>query len=125
MLLYNIREQRMSLDADPGDTLVRAEQDLIAGRLSKDLPTHALALHRNEEGMTWAVLTPPAITPELLRFTICRIAPSVMVMIEDEAARRQFRGLASVEEAIDFVCLAAAEAMQALAGGTDGGRSLH
>ncbi len=99
-----------------GDTLQVEDQDVIASRCQHDLPAHALALHRNDDGITWAVLTPPAITPELLRFTICRVAPSIMVMIEDEAARRQFRGLASVEEAIDFVCTMAAEAMQALVG---------
>jgi len=108
-----------------GDTLQAEDQDLIASRCNSDLPAHALSLHHNDEGVTWAVLAPPPITPELLRFTICRVAPSVMVMVEDEEARRQFRGLASIEEAVDFVCAAAAEAMQALASVHAGSRSLH
>jgi hypothetical protein len=104
------------------DTLETAEQDLIAGRCRDALPSHDFALHSNTDGITWAVLTPPAITPELLRFTICRVTPAVMVMIEDEAARRQIRGLASVEAAVDFVCEVVAEARQAMAGGD---RTLH
>ena len=107
------------------DTLRVEDQDVIARRCHRELPAHALSLHRNDDGVTWAVLAPPPITPELLRFTICRVAPSVMVMIEDEEARRQFRGLASIEEAVDFVCVAAAEAMQSLAGVHAGNRSLH
>ena len=115
----------MGLGDGLGDTLGPADQDLLASRCQKDLPTHALRLHRNDEGVIWAVLTPPAITPELLRFTICRISPSVMVMIEDEAARRRIRGLASMQEAVDFVCLAAAEAVPSLAGASAGSRSMH
>ena len=107
------------------DTLGASEQDLIASRCHHALPAHALALHSNDEGVTWAVLTPPAITPELLRFTICRLSPSVMVMIEDAAARRQFRGLATVEAAVDFICEMAAEAMQSLAGVQMGSRAVH
>jgi hypothetical protein len=93
-----------------GDTLETSEQDFIADRCRNALPAHAFALHSNAEGITWAVLTPPAITPELLRFTICRFAPAVMVMIEDAEARRQIRGLESIEAAIHFVCEVAAEA---------------
>ena len=48
-----------------------------------------------------------------------------MVMIEDEAARRQIRGLASVDAAVDFVCEVVAEARQAMARGEDGARTLH
>ena len=107
------------------DTLGAAEQDLIASRCHHALPAHALALHSNDEGVTWVVLTPPTITPELLRFTICRIAPSVMVMIEDAAARRQFRGLATVEAAIDYVCEMAAEAMHTLPGVHEGSSTVH
>ena len=107
------------------DTLGAAEQDLIAHRCQDALPSHVFALHSNDSGITWAVLTPPAITPELLRFTICRIAPTVMVMIEDATARRQFRGLATVDAAVDFVCEVVAEATRAMAGEPDGGRTLH
>ena len=107
------------------DTLGTAEQDLIAQRCQLALPSHALALHSNDYGVTWAVLTPPAITPELLRFTICRVSPAVMVMIEDAAARRQFRGLATVDAAVDFVCEIVAEATSAMAAPQDAGRTLH
>ena len=107
-----------------GDTLGAADQALIVSRCGQALPSHALGLHSNDDGITWAVLTPPAITPELLRFTICRIAPAVMVMIEDQDARRQFRGLADVEAAVDFVCDVVAEATKAMAGG-DVDRILH
>ena len=107
------------------DTLGLADQDLIAHRCRDALPSHQFALHSNTDGITWAVLTPPTITPELLRFTICRISPAVMVMIEDEAARRQIRGLASVDAAVDFVCEVVAEARQAMARGEDGARTLH
>ena len=102
------------------DTLATAEQDLIAHRCQHALPSHDFALHSNGHGITWAVLTPPAITPEYLRFTICRVSPAVMVMIEDEASRRQIRGLESVEAAIDFVCEVAAEAM-----GSGDARTVH
>ena len=116
----------MAYGEDLGDTLGAAEQDLIAHRCQDALPSHACALHSNDSGVTWVVLTPPAITPELLRFTICRIAPAVVVMIEDEAARRQFRGLATVDAAVDFVCEVVAEATQAMADPHDeAGRTLH
>ena len=116
----------MAFGEGTDDTLAAAEQTLITHRCRDALPSHALALHSNDDGVTWAVLTPPAITPELLRFTICRVAPSVMVMIEDPTARRQFRGLATVDDAVDFVCEVVAEAIQAMTGEhEDADRTLH
>ena len=98
--------------------------DIVAAEV-RALTELGLEPLRIEWARRWGA--PPKLrSPELLRFTICRIAPAVVVMIEDEAARRQFRGLATVDAAVDFVCEVVAEATQAMADPHDeAGRTLH
>ena len=84
------------------DTLDRSEQLLIASVAECDLPDHQCAVQSNEEGMAWAVLKPKSPFGGLC-FTICRISPCIVVLIEDDHARRQIRSLASLEEALAFV----------------------
>lgn len=115
----------MSIGELLGDTLGAREQDFILRRAEHDLPAHDLALYSNDDGVTWAVLTPPAIKPELLRFTICRIEPCVVVMVEDEEDRRRFLGLGSIEEALDFVLATARRAVHSVDGMQTGNRVLH
>lgn len=94
----------MCIGATTRDTLDRAEQIFLAEVADTQFPGHRFALRNNDDGITWALLTPredEARAP--FRVTICRVDPCIMVMLEDGAARRQFRALSNVAEAVDFV----------------------
>ena len=101
---------------DSNDTLLGSDRATIADVASRDFPAHDVAFECNADGMTWAVFSPRARQAALPRVTICRIAPCVMVLIEDAQARRQIRGLANVEDALDFGRLACDHALSAAAG---------
>jgi hypothetical protein len=101
------------------DTLRDGDTTLIMNSAGRDLPAHAFSLRRNGDGVTWVVLDPH--DPTHLRFTICRVDPCVMVMIEDPFARRQFRSVATVEDAMSFV----RHAIEQVSAGNDLHRVLH
>lgn len=107
------------------DTLDALEQAFLTRIAEAEFPTHRFALRSNDDGITWALLTPEAIVGTLPTVTICRIDPCIMVMLEDRYARRQFRSLASVEEAIDFVHAMSEQALLSAAGLRDQEPALH
>ena len=102
----------MCIGDSTNDTLGGTERALIAEAAEADLPDHRVAFEANEDGIIWAVLTPSA--PDLLRVTICRIDPCVVVLIEDADQRRQIRGLADMVEALAFVRRACGQALSAI-----------
>lgn len=110
---------------DAHDTLDTAEQAFLTRIAGAEFPAHRFALHSNDDGITWALLTPEGVTETLPKVTICRVAPCIMVMLEDQHARRQFRALANVEEAVHFVHAMADEALLAAAGLADRESALH
>ena len=69
----------------------------------EDFASHDFEVRTNADGVTWVVLEPPLARNDLLRFTICRITPCIMVMVEDADARRQFCSSGDVEGAMAFV----------------------
>jgi hypothetical protein len=111
----------MCIGEATGDTLERHEQVYIGTIAARDFPAHDFDLRRNADGITWAVLNPRGSAPTLLRFTICRIDPVIMVMIEDAHARRQFRSVATIEDAAAFLRDVDAETTA----GLDGDHVLH
>ena len=98
--------QQRDFDDSLGAADTAAVEQAAAG-----FPGHDLALRRNADGMTWAVLTPRATTPALLHFTFVRIAPGFVLEIRDREGRRQFCGAASIEDALQVAQLASTDAM--------------
>ena len=95
------------------DTIGLRERESLREAAGDAFPSHRFGVHSNEDGISWVVLEPSAVRAHLLRFTICRIAPSLMVMVEDAAGRRQIRSTGSVGDAMAFAREAADQAILA------------
>ena len=93
----------MCIGEGSSDTLDAAEQVFIRTLVAKRLPGYGSDVRNNDDSLTWIVLK-PAHMRGLPRFTICRIDPCIMVMVEDGGKQRRFASMANVEEAIDFAC---------------------
>ena len=94
------------------DSFRAAEVPLLSKAASTKLPDYDLRWHRNEDAMTWAVLTPPSSS--LPRFTICRIDPCIVVMVEDATDRRRFSSASDIEGAVAFIRQTAEQARLAV-----------
>lgn len=90
------------MNESAGDTLREDETALIADIAGRACPAHDFALRSTDDGIAWAVLAPR--DPDQLRFTICRIDPCLIVLIEDAYERRQVRALGTMEDVVEFVC---------------------
>lgn len=95
------------------DTMVRHECTSLRAWAAEEFSSHDFLVRANAEGLTWVVLEPPTPRADLLRFTICRVAPCIMVMVENGADERQFCSANDVAGAMAFVRNAADEAMLA------------
>lgn len=95
------------------DTLDVKDQIALKEAVSRHLPSYACDLLSNDDAMTWAVLRSTGSGPTMPRFTICRIDPCFMVMVEDQAERR-FSSVATIEDAIAFTCQATVQAVLAI-----------
>ncbi|WP_158810304.1 hypothetical protein [Beijerinckia sp. L45] len=107
------------------DTLDLTEQSYLRAIAVSEFPTHAFTLRTNEDGITWVVLEPGAGRADLMRVTICRLDPCVMVMIEDHEARRQFCSTVSVADAVEFVRNAADQAILTVMNAHPASTGLH
>ena len=76
-------------------------------------PAHRFGVHANENGISWVVLEPSLIRADQLRFTICRIAPCLVVLVEDASGRRQICSTDGIGNAIAFARLATDQAVLA------------
>ena len=94
------------------DSLDTADQFAVADAAAR-FPAHDLAMRRNTDGMIWAVLAPRGATPALLRFTFCRIGPSIIVEIVDQEGGRQFCTAPAIEQALDVARAMSDQAMLA------------
>jgi hypothetical protein len=103
----------MCIGESTGDTLGTAELAMIRDVAAIEFGAHDVALHRNDDGIEWMVLSPRGHTDALLRFTICRIDPAVMVLVEDCEKRRQIRSVPDVAAALDVVRCASNQALGA------------
>lgn len=103
----------MDGDRLSGDTLHGDEQVFLRRHAPDAAPTHRFLLETSRDGVVWAVLEPDPAIAGLPKFTIGRVAPSVIVMVEDAEARRQFCSTPSVEEAMRFVQAVTHEAFAA------------
>ncbi len=104
----------MCIGESGADTLHGAEQRFLRAVSATEFPAHAFAIHGNDDGQVWVVLEPSSARPDLPRFTICRIDPCVLVMVEDHGARRQFCSTSNVEDAVAFVRHATGQAVLAV-----------
>lgn len=102
----------MCIGESSRDTLHPSEQLFFTEAATRDLPTYEASIHRNDE-IAWVVIEPRRAYGDMPRFTICRIAPCIMVMVEDRQAQRRFSSMPSVEEAMAFACRTAQEALLA------------
>lgn len=84
------------------DTMAERECASIRVAAADHFPDHVFGIKANEDGQQWVVLEPNPVRSELLRFTICRISPCVMVMAEDATGRRQICSTATVDEAMAY-----------------------
>lgn len=96
------------------DTLHNEEQTALKAAAAKCLPAYACSFHSNADPITWAVLEPPTTPMHMPKFTICRIDPCIMVMVEDHAHRRRFSSASTVEDALIFAWATAQEAILAI-----------
>lgn len=96
----------MWFGCDADDTLIQSERDTIVQLAADHLPAHRAAECGGRGGVAWVVLEPLAEREGGPRFTICRIAPSLVVMIED-GGNRQFVTAGTIEAAMDAICAAA------------------
>ena len=116
----------MCIGETTSDTLDQAEQTFLAEIADSQFPGHRFALRNNDDGITWVLLTPRENeTSAPFRVTICRVDPCIMVMLEDRAARRQFRALSNVAEAVDFVHAMSDQLLLAAAGRHEAALSLQ
>lgn len=106
----------MCIADQPLDTIAAPDCSALHGFTRESLPGHSFSVRKNAEGIAWVVLEPPASSALYRRFTICRIAPCVMVMIEDEDGRRQICSAFDVEGAIACIRNALDTAVMAVAG---------
>ena len=97
------------------DTIELGERESLRAAAGDAFPSHRFGVHANAEGISWIVLEPSAIRADLLRFTICRIAPCLMVMVEDSAGRRQICSADGVGDAMAFARQATDQAILAAA----------
>ena len=95
------------------DTIGLGERESLRVAANEAFPAHRFGVHANADGISWIVLEPSAIRPDQLRFTICRIAPCLMVMVEDASGRRQIRGTDGVGDAMAFARQATDQAILA------------
>ena len=72
------------------DTMAKRECAALGEWAAEEFACHSFEVRTNTDGVAWVVLEPPSTRIELLRFTICRIVPCILVMVEDADARRQF-----------------------------------
>ncbi len=105
----------MCIGESNGDTLAGSDCAVLREAAVESLPAHRFDQCANADGLVWVVLEPPAARPELLRFTICRIAPCVMVLVEDACGRRQIVSTSDVHDALAVARHAADQAMLAAA----------
>jgi hypothetical protein len=91
----------MCFGENGSDTLRDGEQVLLRTATSQRLPRYDCTLRTNDDAITWAVLS-PAAGDALPRFTICRIAPAIMVLVEGEGQARRFASAPTVEDALAF-----------------------
>lgn len=97
------------------DTIGAIERERLREAAGDAFPAHRFGVHANTDGISWVVLEPSTIRADLLRFTICRIAPCLMVMVEDAVGRRQICSTDGVGEAMAFARLATDQAILAAA----------
>ena len=95
------------------DTLGLREQILLRTAAAEGMPNHSFFICQGEGDLAWAVMAPLSSDDAALRFTICRIDPGVMVLVEDRNARRQFCSVANVEDAMAFIQIASEQAILA------------
>ena len=93
------------------DTLRSQEQSFLRSAAAAQFPNHSFSIRHGEDGLAWAVIAPRLSQRCAICFTICRIDPCLMVMVEDREARRQFRSAANVEDAMAFVQMASEQAI--------------
>lgn len=103
----------MCIGEDKSDTLQGSDQSFLRDASASRLPAYDFSLHSNTDDITWAVLEPQKQGIEMPRFTICRIDPCVMVMVENQTDQRRFCSTLSVEEAMAFACHTAEAAVAA------------
>ena len=84
------------------DSMAQHECAALREWAMEEFPSHGFDVRTNADGIAWVVLEPPPARTDLLRFTICRIAPCIMVMVEDADARRQFCSSGDLEGAMAF-----------------------
>lgn len=84
------------------DTIDFAERERLRVAAEDAFPAHGFEVQANDEGMIWVVLEPLTRGADLLRFTICRIAPCLLVLAEDHLGRRQICSAQGVADAIAF-----------------------
>ena len=100
------------------DTIDYAEREHLRIAAEDAFPAHDFEVQANNEGMIWVVLEPAVLGADLLRFTICRIAPCLLVLAEDQFGRRQICSTQGVADAIAFARSATDQAVVAAAGTT-------
>ena len=103
----------MCIGESGSDTLQAAEVNMLKEAAGRSLPSYDCSLHSNDDAITWAVLSSKRVGPQMPRFTICRIDPCIMVMVEDRAERR-FSSAPCIEAAIEFACQTALSAVLAI-----------
>lgn len=104
----------MCFGENGSDTLQDEEQAKLRQAAQSHLPTYEFTLHSNDDAITWAVLEPPPSGLRMPKFTVCRIDPCIMVMVEGHGIDRRFSSMANVEDAITFASHAAHSAVLAL-----------
>lgn len=95
------------------DTIGASERESLRAAAGDAFPSHRFGVHANEDGISWIVLEPSAMRADQLRFTICRIAPCLMVLVEDAAGRRQICSTSGVDDVIAFARQATDQAILA------------
>lgn len=105
------------------DTIGPREQEQLRMAATAGLPTHRFDVRANAEGTSWIVLEPPTARDHALRFTICRITPCVILMVEAASGRRHFQSFADIDGVVAFA--RSATDMTALAGAHNGPAGLQ
>src|SRR3978361_1792081 len=93
----------MDIGESTNDTLDAGERAYLRDIAATTFPAHDFSVCANRDGINWVVLEPREVRADLMRVTICRIDPSVIVMLEDQDSRRQICSTASVADAVAFV----------------------
>ncbi len=95
------------------DTIGARERESLRMAAGDAFPSHRFGVYANADGISWIVLEPSTVRADLLRFTICRIAPCLMVMVEDATGRRQICSTDGVGNAMAFARQATDQAILA------------